>query len=148
MLHLSADLLEEIGRRALAAYPEECCGILVGKPAQATGGAIIAEHALPAGNLADAEKRPTFYTIDPAAILHADRFATANGLEIIGFYHSHPDHPPRPSKTDIALAWEAYTYLIVSISHDAVLESKAWRFTPGGSEPAREEAIAIIDHVS
>ncbi len=146
MLHLTADLLEEIGRRALRAYPEECCGILIGKLPSGNNAPTTVEHALPSNNLAEAEKRPTFYTIDPAAILHADQFARGNNLEIIGFYHSHPDHPARPSKTDAALGWEVYTYLIVSISKDAVLESRAWRFTPG--KDPREEAITIIDHVS
>ena len=143
MLHLSADLLEEIGRRCLVAYPDECCGILLGKIA---ADAATVEHALPAPNIADAPARPTRYTIDPAAILQADRFARAHSLEIIGFYHSHPDHPARPSSTDAALGWEVYTYLIVSVSSTAVLESRAWRFTPG--ETPREEAITIIDHVT
>lgn len=128
MLHLPADLLEEIGRRALAAYPDECCGILLGSR---TAAAVAVDHALEAPNLDTDPKR---YTIDPAAILKADHFAAANGLEIVGFYHSHPDHPARPSRTDTALAWDTYVYLIVSIARDAVLEARPFRFTPAGPE--------------
>jgi proteasome lid subunit RPN8/RPN11 len=100
MLHLPADLLTEIGRRALAAYPSECCGILLG---MRTPAGVVTDHALDAPNLADNPKR---YTIDPAAILKADHFAADNGLEIVGFYHSHPDHPARPSATETTLAWD------------------------------------------
>jgi proteasome lid subunit RPN8/RPN11 len=139
MLHLPADLLTEIGRRALAAYPAECCGILLGTR---TPAAILIDHALDAPNLAD---NPKHYTVDPAAILKADKFARDNALEIVGFYHSHPDHPAHPSITDTTLAWDTYVYLIVSVTASTVLEAKAFRFTQSGPH---ELPLTITDRVA
>lgn len=141
MLQLPADLLESVSRRALIAYPNECCGILLGT---SSSGGITVEHALEAPNIAPPAELPTRYTIDPVDILHADAFARAHHLDIVGFYHSHPDHPARPSRTDTSLAWETYIYLIVSITTDTVLEAKAYRFLPPPAPP-QEVPLLIID---
>jgi proteasome lid subunit RPN8/RPN11 len=141
MLQLPADLLESISRRALIAYPDECCGILLGT---SSPGDITVQHALEAPNIAPLSERTTRYTIDPAAILHADAFARLHNLDIVGFYHSHPDHPARPSRTDTSLAWETYVYLIVSITTDTVLEANAYRFLPPPAPP-QEVPLLVID---
>ena len=93
-------------------YPHECCGILLGRT---TGEAIEVHDALRAGNtrLDSAHNR---YNIEPIDLIRAQREGRARGLDIVGFYHSHPDHPAFPSSTDLAEAhWYGCAYVITSV---------------------------------
>jgi proteasome lid subunit RPN8/RPN11 len=119
---------ETIGLHAIGDYPRECCGILLGHAAD--HGWIISA-ALPAANTAEPHRLADRYTLDPRALLAADRRARREGLDILGFYHSHPDHPAIPSRTDIDLAWEFYVYLIASVRDGAVSHWRAWQFHNG-----------------
>ncbi len=95
-----------------ATYPHECCGILLGTANEA---AITVQHALPVGNtrLDSAHNR---YNIEPIDLIRAQREGRARGLDIVGFYHSHPDHPAFPSSTDLAEAhWYGCAYVITSV---------------------------------
>ena len=96
-----------------AAYPHECCGILLGG---STAAAIAVQEALPVSNtrLDSAHNR---YSIGPMDLIRAQREARARGLDIVGFYHSHPDHPAFPSSTDLAEAhWYGCAYVITSVA--------------------------------
>jgi proteasome lid subunit RPN8/RPN11 len=128
MLAITPSVRVAIEAHARSAYPEECCGILLGLAAT---GKIC--DALPAQNLAPSN-RAIRYNLDPRAILHAERESRERGLEIIGFYHSHPDHDAVPSATDAALSWEAYCYLIVPVTAAGPGVPRAWRFAEGRSE--------------
>ena len=95
-----------------AAYPHECCGILLGTNSDR---AIEVRNALPAGNtnLDSAHNR---YNISPMDLMRAQREARNHGLDIVGFYHSHPDHPAFWSPTDLAEAhWYGCVYVITSV---------------------------------
>lgn len=95
-----------------ATYPHECCGILLGNTSDT---AIVVQHALPVGNtrLDSAHNR---YNIEPMHLIRAQREGRARGLDIVGFYHSHPDHPAFPSPTDLAEAhWYGCAYVITSV---------------------------------
>jgi proteasome lid subunit RPN8/RPN11 len=70
------------------------------------------------------------YWIDPADLLHAQKQARERGLQIIGVYHSHPDHPAIPSETDRQLAWAEYSYLIVSVQAGKAVEARSWQLNP------------------
>ncbi|PZO40399.1 MAG: metal-dependent protease of the PAD1/JAB1 superfamily [Shackletoniella antarctica] len=67
------------------------------------------------------------YYIDPADLLRVQKSARDRGLEIVGIYHSHPDHPAVPSECDRALAWPVYSYVIVSVVQGRVVDLKSWR---------------------
>lgn len=93
-------------------YPHECCGILLGR---VTDSAVEVHEALPAGNtrLDSAHNR---YNIEPADLIRAQREGRARSLDIVGFYHSHPDHPAFWSTTDLAEAhWYGCAYVITSV---------------------------------
>jgi proteasome lid subunit RPN8/RPN11 len=102
-------------------YPHEACGILLcsnEKPWY-----VAAVH--PAKNITQ-EDPARRYLIDPAEFIKVDRWAEKRGLDIGGFYHSHPDHPPAPSEHDRSLAWEGYLYLIVSVKGGTFDKARAW----------------------
>ena len=109
-VRLSAAAHSTIRRLAEAAYPHEGCGVLIGTY---DGEAVAAQEATSARNLWT-ERLFDRYDMDPADIQAADRSARALGLDVVGFWHSHPDHPARPSQFDADRSWADYAYLIVN----------------------------------
>jgi proteasome lid subunit RPN8/RPN11 len=126
MLKIPPEVRSQIHAHAGETYPHECCGILLGIP---VGGGVTLERAIPAENTADPITRAKRYTIHPRSILEADKLARAANLEIVGFYHSHPDHPATPSQTDLSLAWPDYIYLIAESRQNAPGDLRAWQLT-------------------
>ena len=107
------------------AYPNECCGVLLGK--EQDGRKVITD-ILPLKNARDDSPRNRFLIL-PEDFVHSDREARRRGVEILGFYHSHPDHPARPSEYDREHAWPWYTYLILAVEKGAPREITGWLLT-------------------
>ena len=104
--------LEQLRRHGEDAYPAECCGILLGK---FEGDGRRVYSIVPCQN-ACADGRSTHFVIDPREVIQAQRAGRDLGLEIVGFYHSHPDHPAQWSPTDLEEAhWIGCSYLITSV---------------------------------
>lgn len=121
-LRLSAEHLDAMRSRAREGYPHEVCGVLIGTPGAEE---IRVEEVRDARNL-ERERAGDRYVLDPGAVHAADRDARAAGLEIVGFWHSHPDAPAVPSETDRSRAWEGYAYAIVSVREGAPADVRAW----------------------
>jgi proteasome lid subunit RPN8/RPN11 len=132
--------LEAIRGHGERDYPNECCGLLLGS---AEGGAAReVREAQPLRNANTASPRNRF-DFDPAEHLAAQRAARERGLEVIGFYHSHPDHPARPSQYDLDhAAWPGYSYLIVSIRQGKAAEANSFELAEDRSR-FRDEEIEI-----
>jgi len=113
---------EQICLHAEAAYPEECCGLLLGKT---TGNDKSIEDVWETENVAEAQRNRR-YCVPPRALLDADNQVRKKGLEVIGVYHSHPDHSAEPSRFDRTRALIQFRYLIVSILDGQVAEMKCW----------------------
>lgn len=116
-LVLPRPLLDAVEAAAEAAYPEECCGLLVGRP-DPGGATVLVRAAEPAGNVATG--RRDRFELDPQVRFDVmRRLERAGGGErIVGHYHSHPDHPPVPSATDLEMAFEPdLVWLIISVRH-------------------------------
>ena len=107
---LSASADERIRAWAVDAYPDEGCGVLIGR---VTGERVEVVEARLGTNL-NTERSHDRYLLDPADIVRADRDARGLGLDLVGFWHSHPDHPARPSQFDTDHAWTDYVYIIVT----------------------------------
>jgi proteasome lid subunit RPN8/RPN11 len=118
-LALRPGVEESIRAHAREAYPHECCGALIGRD-----GIIQATHALP--NTTDEGPRRRFL-VRPEDYRVAEREARAAGLDLVGFYHSHPDHPARPSQYDLDHAWPFFSYVIVSVTADGSGSLTSWR---------------------
>jgi proteasome lid subunit RPN8/RPN11 len=107
-----------IRRHSEAAYPHECCGALVGR-----GGRITDTVALP--NTTEEGPRRRFL-VRPADYREAERRSGELGGELVGFYHSHPDHPARPSQYDLDHAWPTFAYVIVAVTDGASGDMTVW----------------------
>ena len=120
-VRLPDSLAEEIRRHGEAAYPAECCGALVGR---------IEGEAKDVLRLAPAVNRrtddPHRYLIAPDDLRRLEAEVRAAGHEIVGYYHSHPDHPAAPSAFDAEHAWPWYSYVIVRIDRGRGAELASW----------------------
>ena len=122
-LRLSAPDEARIHAHLARAYPEEGCGVLLGRDGD---GARLVERVLPSENVRG-DSRTNRYLIAPEQFLAAEREAREAGLEVVGFFHSHPDHPASPSAFDLEHAWPYYSYLIVSVEQGRVADTRSWR---------------------
>lgn len=141
MICLSRDRVAEILRLLEAGYPHEACGYLVGRlgdPDRVTG-------IIPMRNM-NAERARDRFDMDPSEQLVAERAARAAGASLIGVYHSHPDHPARPSATDLAIAQPVYTYLIASIRGGRAAEWTCWRLHEDGTRFV-PRVVQLVDAV-
>lgn len=112
---------------AEAGYPHEACGLLIG---ETTRDAVRVERVQQAPNL-ERERAADRYKLDPRAFLEADEQARARGLDVVGFWHSHPDAAAVPSQTDLEAAWPGYAYLIVSVRAGRAEDMSVWSLTDG-----------------
>jgi proteasome lid subunit RPN8/RPN11 len=122
-LAVSAGDLETIGRHAVRTYPEECCGFLLG---ETRDGATRVERVVPAANERQ-DSRHNRFVMSPETVLAAHKEARAAGLSVVGYYHSHPDHPAEPSEFDREHAWPGLSYLIVCVREGQVAGARSWR---------------------
>jgi proteasome lid subunit RPN8/RPN11 len=114
-LKISSELYEQLRAHGEETYPHECCGILLGK---ADGEAIEVKALIRAGNTRT-DSAHNRYHIAPQELIKAQREGRQQGLDIVGFYHSHPDHPAQWSSTDFAEAhWFGCAYVITSVDGD------------------------------
>jgi proteasome lid subunit RPN8/RPN11 len=118
-LVLSDAVREAIRVHGAEAYPNECCGALYG-----TNGSVTATLALP--NTTEEGPRRRFL-VRPQDYRDAERRATELHADLVGFYHSHPDHPARPSQYDLDHAWPSFSYVIVSVRAGNPEDMTSWR---------------------
>ena len=116
---LAAEAEAEIRRHASETYPDECCGALI-----ASDGAIVEAFRLPNTTAEGARRR---FLVGPDDYRMAEARARERQGQLAGFYHSHPDHPARPSSHDLAQAWPNLTYVIVTVSAGTPGDLKSWR---------------------
>jgi proteasome lid subunit RPN8/RPN11 len=128
-LRLADGVERAIRRHGEETYPHECCGALVGR-------GTLATTAVPLPNTTEEGPRRRFL-VRPSDYRLAERRASELGGELLGFYHSHPDHPARPSQYDLEHAWPTFAYVIVSVAAGAA------RLPRGSGEPAKAGEITV-----
>jgi proteasome lid subunit RPN8/RPN11 len=133
---IGAELAQKIREHGVETYPYECCGALLGRdnalldgpgsdPSRSRFSRCV--YALfPLVNRRDDSPRNRF-SLTADDVLQAEKSARAQGLEVIGWYHSHPDHPARPSDFDRDHAWPWYSYIIVSVHEGAPQDMTSWQ---------------------
>jgi proteasome lid subunit RPN8/RPN11 len=143
-LWISAECAEKIRAHGVDTYPHECCGALLGRDADVTAGNERPREILgvfPLVNQREDSPQNRF-SVSARDVIEAEKTATARGLDVVGWYHSHPDHPARPSEYDREHAWPWYSYVIVSIQSGVAREMTSWRLQ-GNRDKYVEEKIEV-----
>jgi proteasome lid subunit RPN8/RPN11 len=142
MLRIASSLLASLRRHGEETYPHECCGILLG---ERTGDVKTVRAVVPCGNTRT-DSPQNRYGIDPRDLIRVQREARERGLEIIGFYHSHPDHPARWSSTDLEEAhWPGCSYVITSVQQGKAVETNSFLLVGDNEQQKRfeEEQVKV-----
>lgn len=134
-LQLAAGVADAIRAHGVETYPHECCGALVGRDREVTG-------TVPLPNMTDEGPRRRFL-VRPSDYQQAERAADGAGAELLGFYHSHPDHPARPSQYDLDHAWPNFSYIIVSVASGVAQDVRSWKLREDRSA-FDEEALLVL----
>lgn len=121
---LAADVERAIRAHGERTYPHECCGLLLGR-LDGDARRVTAAHEIE--NAREDGARHNRYLIGPDDYLAGEKAARARGLDVLGFYHSHPDHPAWPSEFDREHAWPWYAYLIVAVAKGRSHDMNAFR---------------------
>jgi proteasome lid subunit RPN8/RPN11 len=157
VLKLSPEIAEKIRQHGAETYPYECCGALLGRDsdAAATGSSEPAQVAprreilglFPLVNRRDDSPRNRF-SVTSDDVRAAEKAAHEQGLDVVGWYHSHPDHPAEPSEFDREHAWPWYSYIIVGVANGEPQRLTSWRladdrtgFTPEDIEIRQRAAV-------
>jgi proteasome lid subunit RPN8/RPN11 len=133
-------VIEEIRREGEQAYPGECCGILAGR----TGNVKEVLRLVPALNRRTDD--PHRYLISPDDLRLIEARLRSSGQEVLGFYHSHPDHPATPSAFDTEQAWPWYSYIIVGVNRGRAAELASWVLVDDRSV-MHPESIEVLNEV-
>jgi proteasome lid subunit RPN8/RPN11 len=140
MINVSEQLLSEIREHGVRDYPYECCGLLLGR---FETDAKVVKETYPISNAREESAKRNRFLIQPEELMRGERYARSKELEVVGFYHSHPDSPARPSQYDLEHAWPTYSYIIVSTSEGHAGDLFSWEQEPDRSKFNPEE-IRII----
>jgi proteasome lid subunit RPN8/RPN11 len=138
MLEMDAALLAEIHRLGEVAYPEEGAGMLLGT---ANGDRKRVTGLVALNNAREAGARHNRYLLTPEDYLRGEREAARQGLDVLGVFHSHPDHPNQPSEFDREWAMPWFSYLITSVEGGHALESRSWKLADDRSSFIEEPLV-------
>jgi len=139
-LRVSETLLGTIHREGERAYPGECCGVLAGQP----GEIKQVRRLLPVVNRRADD--PHRYLIAHEDLQRVEAEVRQADLEVLGFYHSHPDHPAAPSSFDAEHAWPWYSYLIVRVDRGRAVEATSWQLA-GDRSAMLPEFLDVFNEV-
>ena len=132
---LSEPVLAAIRDHGAETYPNECCGALIGRHG-------VASESFPLPNMTDEGPRRRFL-VRPDDYRAAEARAAETGRELLGFYHSHPDHPAQPSQYDLDHAWPFFSYVIVSVRDGQPRELRSWRLREDRSQFDEENVESV-----
>lgn len=135
ILEVPAGILKRIQAHGEQAYPDEGAGLLLGK-SDANVKHVI--DILRLANIREGQARRTRYLLSAEDYLQGEAEADRRGLEVLGVFHSHPDHPNRPSEFDREWAWPSFTYIITSVWSGRAADSRAWCLADGRDEFVEE----------
>lgn len=136
MITIAEKQLTEIREHGVRDYPYECCGLLLGR--FGPNGKFVTE-TYPISNAREESAKRNRFLITPDELLRGERYARDRDLEVVGFYHSHPDSPAVPSQYDLEHAWPTYSYIIVSTGADQARDLFSWEQEPDRSRFNQEE---------
>jgi len=143
-LRLTAGVRDAIREHGVRGYPDEVCGALLGRGVDTMSDGELREvlAVLELENRREDSARNRF-SLTPEDVLLAERAAAEQKLELVGWYHTHPDHPARPSEIDREHAWPWYSYVILAVGSGVAEEMTSWRLADDRSGYAAESIERI-----
>jgi len=139
MIQLAPQQHDEISAHGERDYPYECCGLLLGHFAE--HGAKVCTEIYPISNAREEEAKRNRFLIRPEELMRGEKEAAAKGLDIVGFYHSHPDDRAVPSQYDLDHAWPVYSYIVVSVRSGQAVDLRSWEMQSDRSRFDEEEIV-------
>jgi len=143
-MEIYPEILAQIHTHGESAYPEEGAGLLLGS---LEGNRKCVSAVMKLANAREDTARHNRYLLDPQDYLNGELEAERLGLEVLGVFHSHPDHPNRPSEYDREWAMPWFSYLITSVQNGKAVESRCWNLAEDRSV-FLEESIQVIENRS
>jgi proteasome lid subunit RPN8/RPN11 len=125
MIKLSTKVKDAVRQEGERAYPDECCGVLLGRFGEDEN--CEATEIFPVSNGREAEERYHRFVIQPDDFMKVETEARGRGLDVLGFYHSHPDHPALPSDYDREHALPFYFYVILAVEKGKARNLTGWK---------------------
>ena len=148
MLKIEQSCYDQLRRHGEETYPHECCGVLLGRVEE--GSERVVTSVVRAGNTRT-DSPQNRYSIDPRELIAIQRRAREQGLDIVGFYHSHPDHPAHWSSTDLAEAhWLGCSYVITRVEKGQARDTNSFVLLGGEEEEKRfeDEPVQVAGHIA
>ncbi|MGY6528712.1 MAG: Mov34/MPN/PAD-1 family protein [Cyanobacterium sp.] len=152
MIQIKRNDLELIKKEGVLHYPYECCGLLIGRKDKET---TLVIRVIPVANdwenqkdlLKELMDKPDYgmeenFAIAPKTMLKIQQEVRRENLDIIGIYHSHPNHPAIPSEFDRAIAWQEYSYIIMSVVEKQIKDLYCWQLND--HRQFQEETIIVV----
>jgi len=143
LISISPEDLSAIREHGERDYPYECCGLLIGR-FDADGTKIVVE-TYPISNAREESAKRNRFLIEPEELMRGERYAARQKLDVVGFYHSHPESPAVPSQYDLEHAWPTYSYIIVSVMSQKAADLFSWEQQPDRSKFDSEEIKVMSD---
>ena len=145
MLKLTDQLYKQIEQEGVAAYPNECCGVMIGRDLVGTDGSTqrVVDTLQPLTNSFEKEEQYHRFKLDPLEYIQVEKAAGAAGKLVQGFYHSHPDCPAKPSEYDRQHGWPFYSYVIVSILKGQPADMTSWLLDEVTEQFEHEEILKL-----
>jgi len=142
MICLTQQQLSEIRAHGERDYPFECCGLMLGRFEDSRKNVV---ETYPISNAREEEAKRNRFLIRPEELLRGEKYAREKRLDVVGFYHSHPDDRAVPSQYDLEHAWPTYSYIVVSVEKGRAVDLRSWEMESDRSRFNEEEMI--IDEV-
>jgi proteasome lid subunit RPN8/RPN11 len=139
VVQIAQNVWTDLASHASQGYPEEICGFLYGKEQENHRGIT---HLLAVENKSHGQRKRRF-EITPHDYMKGERYALQIEQDLLGIYHTHPDHPALPSRHDHAQAMPYFSYLILSVSHGVIKRSTSWQLDD--QRKFQREAVYILD---
>jgi proteasome lid subunit RPN8/RPN11 len=139
-IKVRTDQVEAIRHHGESTFPFECCGLLLGR---FVDGDKILEETYPVANAREEGAKHNRFLIPPEVVLKAEKYARGKKLDVLGFYHSHPNAEARPSQFDLDHAWPFYSYVIVSVKGNKAQDINSWRMAEDRSQFDLEPIVTV-----
>ena len=132
---------KQIRQHGESDYPFECCGLLIGR--YDGHGCKIVVQTYPISNAREEEAKRNRFLIRPEELMRGEKYARERSLDVVGFYHSHPDDHPIPSQYDLEHAWPTYSYIVVAVTNGQAAGLRSWEMEHDRSK-FNEEKITRV----